>query len=88
MDLTVYTGRAYSVYTDKGSGKGGKTMTTKTKANQYGSTMVTREYRTNSAGFRKIVVTCSCGMETIQRSMDEMADFCGRCGYLNEKMGA
>lgn len=65
-------------------------MTTKqtTKANQYGSTLVRREYRTNAAGFRKVVIVCSCGTETIQRAMDADADFCGRCGYLNDYANA
>jgi len=32
----------------------------------------------------RVTVVCSCGMETVQRWMDAPADFCGRCGYMNE----
>lgn len=34
-------------------------------------------------GIRR-TVTCSCGLDTVQRVMDGNGALCGRCGYLND----
>ena len=48
------------------------------------STVVSRKIERRGIFGVRITVVCSCGMTTIQRAMDGHADFCGRCGYLND----
>jgi hypothetical protein len=51
------------------------------------STVISRDIEHRGIYGTRITVHCSCGLSTIQRAMDRDADFCGRCGYLNDRPG-
>lgn len=51
------------------------------------STVIGRKYEDRGIHGTRITVECSCGMATIQHLIDADADFCGRCGYLNDRPG-